>query len=64
MILAQIFQPLDELRRLRKRIAHYEPALNRNIAPRYDSLLDLIGYISQATAWWVDDQSSVMEVLA
>jgi hypothetical protein len=61
---AQIFQPLDDLRRLRNRIAHHEPILNRNIAADYASILDLIRYISPTTASWVDDQSSVMAVLA
>lgn len=61
---AQIFQPLDDLRRLRNRIAHHEPILNRNISADYASILSLIRYICPTTASWVDDQSSVMSVLA
>lgn len=61
---AQIFQPLDDLRRLRNRIAHHEPILNRNIAADYASILDLIRYISPTTAQWVDCQSQVAAVLA
>ncbi|MBD9560585.1 hypothetical protein [Ensifer sp. ENS03] len=60
---AQIFQPLDDLRRLRNRIAHHEPILNRNIAADYASILDLIRYISPTTAQWVDSQSQVAAVL-
>lgn len=59
-----IFVPLDDLRRLRNRIAHHEPILNRNIAADYTSILNLIGYISPVTAQWIDDQSSVLQVLA
>jgi hypothetical protein len=61
---AQIFQPLDDLRRLRNRIAHHEPILNRNISSDYASILDLIGYISPDTARWIDAQSQVAAVVA
>ncbi len=59
-----VFQPLDDLRRLRNRIAHHEPILNRNIAADYASILLLIRYISPTAAQWVDDQSQVSTILA
>jgi hypothetical protein len=59
-----VFQPLDDLRRLRNRIAHHEPILSRNIAADYGAILDLIRLISPTTADWIDDQSQVATVLA
>ncbi|ULJ74489.1 hypothetical protein L2W42_21845 (plasmid) [Rhizobium gallicum] len=60
----QIFVPLDDLRRLRNRIAHHEPILNRNIAADYQAILDLVGYICPTTAAWVDGHSQVAAILA
>ncbi|WP_296107215.1 hypothetical protein [uncultured Agrobacterium sp.] len=60
---AQIFQPLDDLRRLRNRIAHHEPILNRNIAADYASIIELISYISPDTARWIDEHSRVAAVI-
>lgn len=61
---AQIFQPLDDLRRLRNRIAQHEPILNRNIAADYASIIELVSYISPDSADWVDAQSQVAAVIA
>lgn len=61
---AQIFQPLDDLRRLRNRIAHHEPILNRNIAADYAAILELVTYISPDTAQWIDAQSQVYDTIA
>ncbi|WP_425964216.1 hypothetical protein [Rhizobium nepotum] len=59
-----VFMPLDDLRRLRNRIAHHEPILNRNIMADYAAVLDLIRLISPTSADWVDDQSQLAAVLA
>jgi hypothetical protein len=60
----KIYVPLDDLRRLRNRIAHHEPILNRNIAADYAAILELISYVSPTTSAWIDDQSEVLQVLA
>lgn len=60
----KIFLPLDDLRRLRNRIAHHEPIMNRNIAADYASILSLIDLISPTTAQWVDDQSQIAAIIA
>lgn len=60
----KIFVPLDDLRRLRNRIAHHEPILNRNIAADYAAILSLIAYICPVTAACVDSHSQVAAVLA
>lgn len=60
----KIFVPLDDLRRLRNRIAHHESILNRNIAADYAAIINLIEYICPTTAAWVDSHSQVMAVLA
>lgn len=59
-----VFLPLDDLRRLRNRIAHHEPILNRNIAADLVAILDLIRLVSPTAAEWVEDQSQVMTILA
>ncbi len=64
LIRNNVFLPLDDLRRLRNRIAHHEPIFNRNIADDYAAILNLIGWISPTTRQWVDDQSRVLTVLA
>jgi hypothetical protein len=60
----KVFLPLDDLRRLRNRIAHHEPILNRNIAADHAAIVNLIRLVSPTTADWVDDQSQVAAILA
>jgi hypothetical protein len=59
----KIFMPLDDLRRLRNRIAHHEPIFKRNIAADYAAILTLISYISPDTSVWIDNQSQVLQIL-
>lgn len=59
-----VYVPLDDLRRLRNRIAHHEPIFGRNIAADHRAILDLIALISPVTADWVESQSQVVETLA
>lgn len=59
-----VFLPLDDLRRLRNRIAHHEPILNRNIAADLAAILGLIRLVSPIAAEWVEDQSEVLTILA
>jgi hypothetical protein len=44
--------PLAQIRALRNRIAHHEPILMWNLPKRYDSILQLTGWLSPPAAAW------------
>jgi hypothetical protein len=52
---------LDTIRKLRNRIAHYEPILSRPLQKDYNRILDAIGWISPIHARWVRTYSSFPE---
>lgn len=59
-----VHSELDDLRKLRNRIAHHEPIFRRDLASDYARILDALGWISPEVAAWVQQQSRVEEVLA
>lgn len=59
-----IYGLLRDVRLLRNRIAHHEPLINRNLMEDYGKILSLIGYVSQETAEWVDDNQMVATCIA
>ena len=59
-----VHSELDDLRKLRNRIAHHEPIFRRDLASDYARILDALGWISPEVAAWVQHQSRVEEVLA
>lgn len=59
----RLHQSLDELRRLRNRIAHHEPVHGRGLADDYDRLLDTAGRISPLLRRRIETTSRVPEVL-
>lgn len=59
-----VFSRLDQIRRLRNRIAHHERIFDRDIAADHAAILDLIGWICPTTRDWVEHQSRVGSVLA
>lgn len=54
---------IDNIRRLRNRIAHHEPLIHRNIEEDYSRLLSTAEYIHPHLAWWIDVTSTVSAVL-
>lgn len=60
----QAYIPLYHLRAFRNRIAHHEPIFQRDLASDYKSILEVTGWISPATAAWIEHHSRVPELLA
>lgn len=54
---------VDELRRLRNRIAHHEPVHGRDLVEDYRILLDTAERVSPRLPWWIDTTSRVPAVL-
>lgn len=59
-----IFHIVDELGYLRNRIAHHETIFRRDLSRQFQSLLSLTGSICMDTRRWVEDTSSVADILA
>lgn len=60
---SQSHRPLNELRKLRNRIAHHEPIFTRNLALQHGRLLDVTGWISPATRAWIEHHSRVPSII-
>lgn len=52
---------LNTIRKLRNRIAHYEPILSRPLQKDFNQILDAIAWICPVTARWVRAQSTFPE---
>lgn len=59
-----IHSDLENLRKLRNRIAHHEPIFYRDIAADYDRIYSLVELRCTETASWMNSHQSVSEVLA
>lgn len=55
---------LDDVRKLRNRIAHHEPIHHRCLGDDYNKLLATAERISPRLPWWIDTTSRVPAVLA
>jgi Abi-like protein len=53
-----IFARLDEIRRLRNRVAHHEPIFKKDHLREYAKIIEAIRWICPSTAAWVDSSSS------
>lgn len=53
------YNTLDNIRKLRNRIAHHEPIFTRDIQKEYDCVRDVISWRSQVAAEWVDKIETV-----
>ncbi|WP_230885125.1 hypothetical protein [Planomonospora sp. ID82291] len=59
-----LHQDLYHLRKLRNRIAHYEPIHQRHLAADHTKILRILSHISPETTTWVRANDRVPEVLA
>lgn len=50
-----IYTMLEQVRRLRNRIAHYEPVFSRDLSDDYRKILELVTYRCAITASWLDE---------
>ncbi len=55
----EIYTDLDNIRKLRNRIAHHEPIFNRNLQSDYYQILKIIGYQNQDVAEWLESWQTV-----
>jgi abortive infection bacteriophage resistance protein len=58
---AQVQARLNSIRKLRNRVAHHEPILNRPLQKDVNQIFDTISWMSPVTARWVRNNSSFDE---
>ena len=58
----RIYQTLRKFQKLRNRIAHYEPIINRNLVFQYHELRRLVGKISMSAQEWCDDNCNFLYI--
>lgn len=59
-----IYNELEQIRRLRNRIAHHEPIFTRNLTDDYQKILSLVGYRCAVTAKWLDEHQRAVEIIS
>ncbi|GGC92377.1 hypothetical protein GCM10011512_19300 [Tersicoccus solisilvae] len=59
----RLHSEIDEIRKVRNRIAHHEPLFTRSIEADYERLLATAERIDTRLAWWIDATSDVSNVL-
>ena len=60
----KLHDAVDEIRKLRNRVAHHEPLIHHDLEAEYARILATAEYISPRLAWWIDATSSLSSVLA
>lgn len=58
-----IYQDLEDLRKIRNRIAHHEPIFHQDLLAEYQKILRIIGYCCQDTVVWIESWQTFTEVL-
>jgi len=59
-----LHKSLEELRRLRNRIAHHEALVNRDLATDHWTVLEILGYIEPDAKEWLKHESTITNLLA
>ncbi len=59
-----IYDDVQLVRKLRNRIAHHEPIFYRDLQDDYDKIRELVFWRDTATAAWMDEIQSVMNLIA
>ena len=59
-----IYEELEQIRRLRNRIAHHEPIFTRNLSDDYQKILSLVSYRCTTTATWLDEHQRATTIIA
>ncbi len=57
----ELYAQLDDLRRLRNRIAHHEPILDRSLDRSYSEILQILGWINPVLSEWIDATNCFVE---
>lgn len=58
----QLCSKMDAARRLRNRVGHHEPIHTRNQKTDYANIFNLLAYVSNPIAQWMDDRSRLPSV--
>lgn len=61
---ASIYKELEQLRKLRNRIAHHEPIFQRNLADDFQKIRDLIALRCPITAAWMEQNQQAQALIA
>lgn len=59
-----IYNEIEQLRKLRNRIAHHEPIFARHLADDYQKILALVSHRCPVTAAWMDQNQIATQVIA
>lgn len=60
---SRIHDVCEVVRRLRNRIAHHEPVFTRTLTTDYEGILEIVGYRSVQTAYWLSRTQTVLPCL-
>lgn len=63
-IRALVYAELEQLRKLRNRIAHHEPIFKRNLGDDFQKVYDLIAFRCPITAAWMEQNQQVQALIA
>ena len=59
-----ITEPIRKMKHLRDQIAHHKPIFKRNLDADYQTILQILGWMSLESRLWVEELCRVPEVLA
>ena len=59
-----IFSDLDQIRKLRNRIAHHEPIFTRNLDDDFKKIADLVKFRCPVTARWLVEKQRATVIIA
>jgi hypothetical protein len=59
----QVFQILDQIRRLRNRISHHEQIVRYDLNIYYNNIIDLVSWVSPVTAIWLSHHNRFYDVI-
>ena len=58
-----IYNELEQIRKLRNRIAHHEPIFNRNLIDDFQNITDLINSRCKITATWMIENQQALTLI-
>ncbi|MGU7769865.1 hypothetical protein ACV229_06760 [Burkholderia sp. MR1-5-21] len=58
-----IYNHLEDIRKLRNRIAHHEPIFNRSLAHDYAAIMTLVDFRCNFTAMWLSQSQTALAVI-
>ncbi len=62
-LLQTVYAELEEIRKLRNRIAHHEPIFTRNLMDDFQRITTLIGFKCKTTAGWMSNNQQALNFI-